>query len=53
MSKTFKDKADKYKKEDPQKAKEGKRFVPTKGRKNSNNLKDLVRKGYNLEDYFI
>lgn len=50
MSKTFKDKPEKYRKEDT-KNKEGKRFVPSKGRKNNSNLKDLVRKGYDLEDY--
>ena len=52
MSKTYKDKPEKYRKEDA-KTKLEKRFVPSKGRKNTNNLKDLVRKGYNLEDYFV
>jgi hypothetical protein len=50
MSKTFKDKPDKYRKE--KQTKEERRFESSKGRKNNSNLKDLVRKGYNLEDYF-
>lgn len=51
MSKTWKDKSDKYKKEDLPKKKEGRRFVSSKGRKDGSNLKDLLRKGYNLDDY--
>lgn len=51
MSKTFKDKPDQYNPK-KRKPKEGKRFESTKGRKNSN-LKDLVRKGYNLDDIFV
>lgn len=48
MSKTFKDKPDRYTKEDQvkKKPKEGKRFIPTKGRQKEN-LK------HKLEDYFI
>jgi hypothetical protein len=50
MSKTFKDKSEKYQ-DSPkkEKAKEGRRFVPSKGRKNIN-LKNLIRKGYDLDD---
>lgn len=49
MSKTFKDKPDKYKPSDkPRKPKEGKRFVSTKGR--TNTKQQLKHK---LEDYFI
>lgn len=33
--------------------KEGKRFESSKGRKPTGNLKDLVRDGRELEDYFI
>jgi len=46
MSKTFKDKPDQYRKE--KKIKEERRFESSKGRKN--NLKYLIRKGYNPED---
>lgn len=51
MSKTFKDKPKAYKPKENRKPKEGRRFESSKGRKNPNNLKDLVFK--NLEDYFI
>lgn len=47
MSKTFKDKPDKYQiNKEKRKPKEGKRFVSSKGRKKEN-----IKK--NLEDYFI
>lgn len=50
MSKTFKDKPKQYSNEEAfqRKPKEGKRFVSTKGRKNS---KQTLK--HNLEDYFI
>lgn len=53
MGKTFKDKP-KGKPQDlpKRKPKEGRRFEPTKGRQNPN-LKDLIRDGRDLEDYFI
>lgn len=48
MSKTFKDNPPQYDSQKKQKPKEGRRFVSTKGRKNTN-IKDLVRKGYDIE----
>ena len=47
MSKTFKDKPDKYRvSSEKRKPKEGRRFESSKGRKKDNNIKR------NLEDYY-
>ncbi len=46
MSKTLKDKPDKYRQDDTKRKPKEKRFIPSKGRK-----QEHIKK--NLEDYFI
>lgn len=53
MGRTYKDKPDQYRTpKEKRKPREGRRFESSKGRKDRP-LKELIRDGRSLEDYFI